>query len=387
MSTDSPKIHRHRTAIRRKDFSQSFKALERHGFLDGNHSVFDYGCGLGDDIKALEELGITALGWDPVFRKETEFIKTDIVNLGFVLNVIEDPEERVSTLQNAFSLSSYLLVVSVMLGSESITEKFTPFRDGVLTSRNTFQKYFSQSEFREYLQKYTGQTPVAVGPGVFFLFTNVRDREVFLMQRQMERIPDLRQENIEFPRGKIEKNKEFLLQKKNDLLVYLSLASFQGIKHQSMPEQILQEIRGLFPSLTEAKKESTAILYSIADTNLIEKYSLEFYNQYNSGYLEEGHSFQFHSDYLDKMHPVLRVYVGIALYLYGDRELIDLIKIHFTSGKVTFLHYNNFRENDEPLLILRVKVNLRSQKIDFFEYGEEFSPQPLLDKERFIRSL
>lgn len=393
-------IQRHKTAIRRYDLSISLKALERHGFLDRNYSLFDYGCGLGDDLSALEERGIPAGGWDPVYRKDAPISSADIVNLGFVLNVIENPEERLATLKKALDLSGYILSVSVMLGSDGIQGKFQSFGDGCLTSRNTFQKYYSQSEFKDYLFQNTGLDPVAVGPGVFFLFPRWEDREVFLLQRQMEKnsrrtdgtseIGDISHSqqiasgNDPSTENILQASREHLLRKKNDLLVYLALGIFQGMGKRDLPDTILQEIRGLFPSLTEAKKQSTNLLYSISDTDLIEKLSTEFYEKYNTGLLEEGHSYQIHSSYLDKMHPVLRIYVGIALYLFGDRELVDILKIHFTSGKVSFLHYEKFEEDASPMLRLRVKVNLRNQKIDFFEYGGEYPSQPLMEKERFL---
>lgn len=383
-------IQRHKTAIRRYDFSISMKALERHGFLDGNYSLFDYGCGLGDDLSALEERGIAASGWDPVYRSEAKVVNADIVNLGFVINVIEDPVERMDTLKKAFGLAEYLLSCSVMLGSDGIQGKFQSFGDGCLTSRNTFQKYFTQSEFKEYLQKHTGVDPVAVGPGIFFLFRKWEDREIFLLQRQMERV-DVSTGLASVSHSKFKedfsKNKLAREQKRQDLLVYLALSLFQGLKHQSLPEGIHREIRGVFPSFVSAKKESTDVLYSIADTRKIEDLCVAFFGNTKKGFLEEGHSYIFHSSYLDRMDPILRVYVGIALILYGDRELVDLIKIHFTSGKVTFLQYKDFHESPNPNLVLRVKVNLRNQKIDFFEYGGEYESQPLIEKERYLPDL
>ena len=38
-------------------------------------------------------------------------------------------------------------------------------------------------------------------------------------------------------------------------------------------------------------------------------------------------------------------------------------------------------EKDEPLLMERVKIKLREQDIDFFEYGDEFEPTPLTNKQ------
>ena len=57
----------------------------------------------------MELTGLTGLGhkvsaWDPVHRPDGILEKSDFVNLGFVINVIEDPAERVETLIKAWGL-------------------------------------------------------------------------------------------------------------------------------------------------------------------------------------------------------------------------------------------------------------------------------------------
>jgi DNA phosphorothioation-associated putative methyltransferase len=66
----------------------------------------------------------------------------DIVNLGFVVNVIEDFDEQLEALTRAYSLAERLLVVSVMLANQNEVAG-RRFRDGVLTGRGTFQKYYT----------------------------------------------------------------------------------------------------------------------------------------------------------------------------------------------------------------------------------------------------
>ena len=126
--------------------------LLRFGFLDGTHSVFDYGCGRGDDLRLLASMDIPATGWDPEYRPDGRQEPADVVNLGFVLNVIEDAEERRNTLRTAFALARKVLIVSVMVGYQREREQFAAFRDGVRTRRNTFQRYFTQDEFRSYVE-------------------------------------------------------------------------------------------------------------------------------------------------------------------------------------------------------------------------------------------
>ena len=122
--------------------------LERFGFLNQEKTVFDYGCGKGDDVRNLKANAITANGWDPHFAPLEEKIESDIVNLGFVINVIENINERRQALSNAYQLATELLVVSAMIYNQN-SFKGRQFEDGVLTSRHTFQKYFTQSELKE----------------------------------------------------------------------------------------------------------------------------------------------------------------------------------------------------------------------------------------------
>ena len=52
------KVERYLTAIDRDKLSAPMQALARHNYLDGEYSVFDYGCGKGDDVRELEAHGL-----------------------------------------------------------------------------------------------------------------------------------------------------------------------------------------------------------------------------------------------------------------------------------------------------------------------------------------
>ena len=119
-------IKRERTALHRSDLSSPMQHLLKYGFLDGQQSLFDYGCGLGDDLRLLKLMNVPATGWDPVFQPDVRREPADIVNLGFVLNVIDDIQERETTLKSAFKLARKLLVVSVMLGYQAKARTVCP---------------------------------------------------------------------------------------------------------------------------------------------------------------------------------------------------------------------------------------------------------------------
>jgi len=182
---------RHLTALTRYGFSAPVQSLARYGFLDGSLRVFDYGCGRGDDVRGLTENGIQAGGWDPYYAADNPIWSADIVNLGFVVNVIEDVDERLEALTRAWSLAERLLVVSVMLANQNDLEG-QRFRDGVLTRRGTFQKYYTQAEIKAFLEQALDEEPIPVAPGVLYVFRDKDAEQRFLRDRYRSRRNRLR---------------------------------------------------------------------------------------------------------------------------------------------------------------------------------------------------
>nr|WP_256476120.1 DNA phosphorothioation-associated putative methyltransferase [Siccirubricoccus soli] len=177
-------VKRHRTAIARGRLSAPMQALTRWGFIDGSTAVLDYGCGRGDDVRALRAAGVAATGWDPHFAPEEPLEPADVVNLGFVLNVIEDSVERAQTLSRAFALARRVLSVAVMQPGDGRGGGGREYADGVLTRRGTFQRYFGQAELCDYVAGVLCRDPVTVGPGMVFVFRADEEEQAFLAQRQ-----------------------------------------------------------------------------------------------------------------------------------------------------------------------------------------------------------
>lgn len=184
--TDDTTIARHRTALSRSGLSAPVQALLRHGLLSPEQRFFDYGCGRGDDVRALTENGYVAEGWDPHYAPQNPRQSADVVNLGFVVNVIEDPDERVEALKGAFQLTRQVLSVAVML-YPSTPPPGKPFRDGYRTQRNTFQKYFTQTEFKAFVEAALSTEAIPVGPGVLLVFADPLCEQRFLFERQNRR--------------------------------------------------------------------------------------------------------------------------------------------------------------------------------------------------------
>ena len=431
------------TAIDRSRLSQPVHLLARHDYLSGDYSFLDYGCGKGDDIRELEAHGLNCSGWDPLHHPEGELVSSDIVNLGFVLNVIEEKNERSETLRRAFEYCDKLLIVSVMIANDSHISKFTPYKDGVITSIKTFQKYYAQSEIKYYLESVLSLDAIPISQGIFIIFKDKLEEQLFLSKRQhikrdwkYKTQKNITKASYKIKENIVEKNidlftdfwetsldlgrvpandefeftheirkiagsharahnslieyfgedlfKEAAKKRKDDLLVYFSLGLFEKRKSQSkLPLSLQRDIKIFFSNYKSVIEISNELLFSVSNTEIIENACLEAHEKFNCGYLESGHSYTFHKSLLSEAPIVLRVYVGCAIQLHGDLENIQLIKAHFTSGKVSLMGYSDW-DTDTPHLIERVKIKMREQDVDYFDYIDTFTPPPLLNKKDFF---
>ncbi|EPR5511510.1 DNA phosphorothioation-associated putative methyltransferase [Vibrio vulnificus] len=438
-------IDRYKTALVRHELSAPMKNLAKHGYFEGSYSIFDYGCGRGDDLRELEAHGLDALGWDPNFQPDNDKVKSDIVNLGFVLNVIEDQDERLEALLGAWELANQVLVVSVMLANESYIAQFKPYKDGVITSRNTFQKYYTQPEIKAYIERSLQEDAITVAPGIFYIFKDKLEEQQYL-QRKYKRHHKWQQltspEPVEakdkakllitqnqelfdafwnscLELGRIPANEEFeqsdkiraligshkkvfgLLRemfdthefakaekrRKEDLLLYFAMGLFEKRKpYTQQPESLKRDIKALFDDYRTALNLATELLFAIADTDLINTQCKKAYQHLPASLLNEGHALILHRDYIDDLPLLLRTYVGTGLQMYGElNDEIDLIKIHITSGKLTLTAYDDF-EKSVPFLVERIKIKMAEQDIDFFDYVDEKRRPPLLNKHLYLPS-
>src|SRR5262245_11377604 len=118
----------------RTDLSRPVALALQDQVLTDGMSVFDYGCGRGGDVERLVTLGFEASGWDPVHAPVTDQQSAEFVNLGYVINVIEQPRERVEALQAAWKLARKVLVIAARPEWEERSVSFAhPKGDGIVT--------------------------------------------------------------------------------------------------------------------------------------------------------------------------------------------------------------------------------------------------------------
>ena len=184
---NSLEVFRHRTALKRKKLSSCMGALVDSSLVTNKSKIFDYGCGRGDDVSILAQNNFENVsGWDPYFARDNAIPKkSEFVSLSFVLNVIEDADERHSVLKNAFKIASKALVFSVMLEHQNTLQFAYPFNDGYLTSINTFQKYYTAPEIEDVVKEQLNETPIKLGPGIYIVFKDKSLEQEYLFKRQL----------------------------------------------------------------------------------------------------------------------------------------------------------------------------------------------------------
>ena len=181
-------VARHRTAIKRYDLSRPVKRLLERGLLKAGDTFFDYGCGHGMDVEALSHLGFQATGWDPAFRPDARQTPAAVVNLGYVLNVIEHPAERVATLHAAFALTERVLLVSTLVTGQENSAHTQPYGDGFLTKTNTFQKFFAPGELESLIEQALDAEALTLEFGLCVVFRDPAEAEAFEAARRRRHI-------------------------------------------------------------------------------------------------------------------------------------------------------------------------------------------------------
>jgi DNA phosphorothioation-associated putative methyltransferase len=405
-------------------------ALARsHGLIGQETSFFDFGCGWGEDVSLLKAAGISAEGWDPYYLPGTAVRSAECVNLGYVLNVIEDQQERENTLRSAFDLAEKVLVISVRV--DQSLNSGTDFSDGLVTNSGSFQKIYTQAEFRQYVQSVLGRKPYMAGLGIAYVFKDEAAETTHLAQlsitpvkrervdlfarfaadaegqalleatRALGRLP-LPSEFDDYPelqlrfgsRARIERlvtgllspeslaqTKEF---KKNDILTYFAMLFLRGMRPpriRLLPAETQADIKLLWPSYKNAMEEGRQFLFSLAKPELIREACLA---APVGKWLPSD--LYLHQSAEDTLPALLRVLLFAARQVVGDVDY-NIVKISMDGRKISFLNYRDFEGNAHPELLHSVRVHLPTASYAIRDYSESENPPILHRKETFVDAL
>ena len=423
------KVQRHKAAIKRNDLSLPVKCAMSDGLMDLQSTVFDFGCGHGENIELLRQMGFCCLGWDPVFFPKQKLVDSDIVNLGYVVNVIEDPEERTQTLCSAWNLATKLLVVSARVKVPGRGKQHVEFGDGIITRIGTFQKFYTQAELRDYIESTLGTDALPAAIGVYYVFKDEEWKQRYvanryrrrsavprkrlselkfeqnreLLERLMQRITELGRlphvDEFEESEGVIKHlgslKRAFRLIKRitgeeawedigrartEDLLVYLALARFgKRQAFRKIPVELQRDIKAFFRSYKIACQMADLLLFKAGDPEAID----DACKHAEVGKLLPN-SLYVHKSAVDSLEPLLRIYEGCGRSYLGEIEDTNIVKLHRFSGKISYLSYPDFEKKPHPELKRSVKLSLRTLALDCYDYSESKNPPVLHRKETFL---
>ena len=422
-------IPRHRTALKRSDLSRPTKCALRDGLITRETSVLDYGCGHGSDVELLGSQGIDCAGWDPVYFPDRPVQEADVVQLGYVINVIEDPRERSETLERSWGLCRRLLVVAAQVEVEARGQASMCFGDGVLTGIGTFQKYYGQGELKAYLEESLGSEAIPAEPGIFYVFKDEAARQAFLASRYRRRpgAPRKRASELRFEQhrevleslmasvaelGRLPEADEwtetaaavsefaslkraFALVRRvtgeeewetirrrrtEDLLVYLALSRFRRRPPLGqLPLTLQRDMRAFFGTYAKACRQADDLLFQAGDAIAIDAAC----KRSSVGKLLPDDLYV-HRSALDSLEPLLRIYEGCGRAYLGEVEGANVIKIHRRSGKLSYLSYPAFDSDPHPALLRTIRLNLRTRQLDCTDYSKSENPPVLHRKETFL---
>ena len=426
---DQSEVRREKTAIVRFRHSKPVALALSHGIITSGISVLDYGCGRGEDLKYLENAGIQAAGWDPHYRPNTPLTSADVVNLGYVLNVIENPKEREDTLRIAYGLAKRALVVAVRV--DHALESAIEFSDGLLTRCGSFQKLYRQSEFKDYLQEVLGRRPHMAALGIAYVFRDPQVESSYLASLSQNRVQASRTFAIEqFAEnpiakrylacartlgrppissevegyaelqehfGSIERIERLARQllgpgavqnardsRREDILTFIAMTRLQGIKpvpFRSLPPEIRADIKMLWRSYSAALEEGESFLFQIGNTEAVR---IACANAPVGKKLPTA--LYAHRSIEEQLGALLRLIIFAARQIVGELDY-TVIKISTDGKSISFLQYDRFAEDPHPTLRYSVKVYLPRADYSIRDYSESANPPILHRKDMLVDQL
>lgn len=412
-------IDRYKAAIIRGELSRPVRlALEAGLFTQGN-TFFDYGCGHGEDIKGIAQQGYISTGWDPYYLPKTEQAPADIVNLGYVINVIENTGERRDALLKAWELTRRVLLVAAQVTVADTNRGTIAYGDGVVTTRNTFQKYYEQEELKIYIDQVLGVEAIPAGLGIYFVFRNESEAQLFRASRFRSRATTPRvkvkvkqfedyqellaplmafitergrlpskgelesEDDITAEFGSIKRAYHLILQatdpteweaisqkRRQDLMVYLALSKFSRTpKLVELAPTVQEDIKSLFGTYKQACSEAGEMLHSLGDLENIKTYC-----QNSTVGKKLPLSLLVHVSALQNLDPLLRLYEGCASRTIGRMEGANVIKIHTRSPKISYLYYPDFDTDPHPALHTKMSIDLRNLNVTYEDFDNDDPP-------------
>ena len=375
-------------------------------------------------------MGFRAGGWDPAHRPKGGLARSPIVNLGYVVNVIEDVNERKRTLRDAWALTEELLIVSARLATDGRALQDTRgFSDGCITCRGTFQKFFEQQELRRWIDQTLEVNAVPAAPGVFYVFREEQARsnfiaaqyrrwsstprltnpaELFTAHRGLldplirfvafrgrlpvdDELPSASEITVLF--GSLRRAFKVVLsatdgsrweqirrERSDDLLVYLALSQFERrAPFGHLPLSSQRDVKAFFGTYKRACSRADELLFSLGKPGILDTACTKS----PIGKLTPS-ALYVHQSASSELPTLLRLYEGCARGYLGRVEGANIVKLHLGEPRVSYLSYPDFESDPHPALAFALTVHLQTFRINTRDFTSSTNRPILHRKELFI---
>ena len=435
-----------RTAIGRTGLSRPVRLALDHGLLPEGTSFYDHGCGRGGDVRRLRKAGFAAAGWDPHHAPQASQTAAEVVNLGYVVNVIEDPSERADALRAAWDLAGGLLIVSARLRDElaRLSGAATEDGDGTRTAAGTFQKFYTQTELRAWADETLpddAPPTVPAAPGVLLVFRDPARRQGFLASRYVRRraVPKVRQSDRLFEeyrallyplmdfhadRGRLpagtetaafaevaeafgslkrafgvvkrvtgsEQWERHQAARRDELRLYLALSRFDDATSEKSRRRRIGRPR--LSELPEDLRHDVRAFFG-AYAAACEEGDRTLFAAGDAEAREEAvraatfgktlpRAFYAHVDHLDRLPLALRIAEGCARSFVGGYEDATLVKFNREEPKISYLAYPRFDRDGHPELTWSMRVAMGWCDVKTRDFRASANPPVLHRKEAFL---
>ena len=307
----------------------------------------------------------------------------------------------------------------------------TEFSDGLVTNSGSFQKIFTQREFKDYIQAVLARKPYMASLGIAYVFKEESIELEFLSRvsttpAQRERIdlfsqfakdpygeffvrlartfgrPALPSEYDGYPEllrrfgspQRIERLTLGLLDpetlsaarrsKRSDILTFFAMLQLRGLRpppFRALPPEVRADIKLFWRSYRQASEEGQQFLFQLGKPALIKDACLSA----SLGKLLPT-DFYLHRSAEGELPALLRVLLFVARQIVGEIDY-NIAKLSLDGRKVSFLKYKDFDEEPHPELLHSVRVHLPNASFAIRDYSLSDNPPILHRKESFVDPL
>jgi DNA phosphorothioation-associated putative methyltransferase len=303
------------------------------------------------------------------------------------------------------------------------------YSDGIITRRNTFQKYYEQEELKVYIDQVLNVDSIPVALGIYFVFRDLTQAEAFRLSRfrsrattpkvkillkRFEDYEDLLKPLMIFytERGRLPVKRELENElelkaefggfkrafqvisqvtqpedweiisekRRQDLLLYFALSKFSGrpqVKDLDLPRK--EDIKALFGGYQQLCLMADLMLASLRDFKKLSDLCTA---------ISVGKKLKnlliIHISVLETLPTLLRLYEGCAREAIGRLEQANVIKLSFRQAKITYLYYPDFDVIPHPTLQTSMEIDLKSLQVRYRDYYDDENPPILHEKDRLV---